>query len=681
MQITAGREEYMSILDASISDILSSLSSRHITSVELVVRYIRRISIYDAGGIKLSAIPILNASVFEEAAASDARRAMGTPPRPLEGIPFLVKDNMKVKGMTVAAGSPAFENLVATDDATCVKQLRAAGAVVLGRTNMPAMANGGMQRGCYGRAESPYNLNYLTAAYASGSSNGSATATAAGFAAFSLGTETVSSGRSPASNNSLVAYTPSRGLLSLEGVFPLYPTCDVLVPLTRTMDDMLRVLDILAVNVSKTTGDFWNEQPFIPLPTADQTRPDSFVGLKDEQSLRGKRLGIPSMYLEAKDSASMSIRPSMVKLWQSAKQSLESCGATVVEVDFPLVTTYEDCDPTTDKWANIDGLPERWLKTERCELIAHVWDDFLIANGQSDCQSLSQVDPHMIFPLEPGTLQGKDEADNQLSWLDLVNYPSKKPVSMFELPGMEQGLQALEHARNQTLEDWMENKNLDAVVFPANGDVGPSNADVDSEGSRLAWRNGVLYSNGNLAIRHLGVPTVSIPMGTMDDTKMPVNLTFAGKAYDDNSLLKFGYAFEAATRNRQKPPLVPALNSDFIDLEPAAQTYGGDSAKLALPSMTVSMRSKEIRGPQVHLQVQGTVDLKNSDLQDMSCYVNGVSQKVSVDDKNWKIEVCYPVSAREMPWKRWTSPLLVRTVCVVVCRTTTGLSAAELVIL
>src|ERR1700761_6430720 len=120
------REEYMSILDASVSDILSALSSRHITSVELVVRYIRRISTYDAAGIKLSAIPILNTSVFEEAAASDARRAMGNPPRPLEGIPFLVKDNIKVKGITVAAGSPAFENLVATDDATCVKQLRAA---------------------------------------------------------------------------------------------------------------------------------------------------------------------------------------------------------------------------------------------------------------------------------------------------------------------------------------------------------------------------------------------------------------------------------------------------------------------------------------------------------------------------------------------------------------------------
>ncbi|KAK3060152.1 hypothetical protein LTR53_020209, partial [Teratosphaeriaceae sp. CCFEE 6253] len=82
----------------------------------------------------------------------------------------------------------------------------------------------GMHRGLYGRAESPYNLDYLTAAFSIGSSNGSATSTAASFAAFGLGSETVSSGRSPASNNALVAYTPSRTVISPRGIWPLYPT-------------------------------------------------------------------------------------------------------------------------------------------------------------------------------------------------------------------------------------------------------------------------------------------------------------------------------------------------------------------------------------------------------------------------------------------------------------------------
>jgi amidase len=109
--------------------------------------------------------------------------------------------------MTVASGSPAFQDLVANEDAFTVKRIKEAGAVILGRTNMPPIAAGSMQRGVYGWAESPYNAEYLIAAFASGSSNGSATATASSFGFFGMGEETISSGRSLASNNGLVAYT------------------------------------------------------------------------------------------------------------------------------------------------------------------------------------------------------------------------------------------------------------------------------------------------------------------------------------------------------------------------------------------------------------------------------------------------------------------------------------------
>jgi Asp-tRNA(Asn)/Glu-tRNA(Gln) amidotransferase A subunit family amidase len=120
-------------------------------------------------------------------------------------------------GLTVASGSLAFQNLTASADAFTVGQLRQGGGLIFGKTNMPPMANGGMQRGLYGRAESPYNKDYLTAAYASGFSNGAGSSTSASLAVFAMGEETVSSGRSPASNNGLVAYTPSRGVLSIRG--------------------------------------------------------------------------------------------------------------------------------------------------------------------------------------------------------------------------------------------------------------------------------------------------------------------------------------------------------------------------------------------------------------------------------------------------------------------------------
>jgi Asp-tRNA(Asn)/Glu-tRNA(Gln) amidotransferase A subunit family amidase len=174
----------LNIVEASIDELQNALSSGILTSVELVARYLRRISTYDCRGISLNSIPILNAAVFEEAAASDDRRAAGLPVRPLEGIPYTVKDSYKVRGMTVACGSPAFEHLIAQDDAFTVSTIRNAGGVLVGRTNMPPMAYGGMQRGIYGRAESPYNPRYLAAAFWSGSSNGSAVATTASFCAF-----------------------------------------------------------------------------------------------------------------------------------------------------------------------------------------------------------------------------------------------------------------------------------------------------------------------------------------------------------------------------------------------------------------------------------------------------------------------------------------------------------------
>jgi amidase len=102
---------------------------------------------------------------------------------------------------------------------------------------------------------------------------------------------------------------------------------------------------------------------------------------------------------------------------------------------------------------------------------------------------------------------------------------------------------------------------LDAVIFPAMADVGPADADVDPASAELAWRNGVWVANGNLAIRHLGVPTVTVPMGTMGDIGMPVGLTFAGRAYDDTALLAMAAAFEA-TRERRKPPPLASTTMD-----------------------------------------------------------------------------------------------------------------------
>ena len=169
--------------EASIDEVLEALAQGRVTAVELAARCLARIGAFDREGARLNAVPVLDPAVFEAAAESDRRRRDGAA-RALEGVPFTLKDSYMVAGLPVTAGSPAFAGLMARWDAFVVERLRGAGAVLIGKTNMPPMADGGMQRGLFGRAESPYNPRYLAAAYASGSSNGSGVATAASFAVF-----------------------------------------------------------------------------------------------------------------------------------------------------------------------------------------------------------------------------------------------------------------------------------------------------------------------------------------------------------------------------------------------------------------------------------------------------------------------------------------------------------------
>ena len=556
----------MNVVEASVADLRAALESGQITCVELVQTYLVRIEKYDRTGPRLNAVPVLNPHALAEAAASDTRRAQGKTRGPLDGIPYTAKNSYKVKGLTVAAGSPAFADLIATDDAFAIAQLRKAGAILLGLTNMPPMANGGMQRGLYGRAESPYNADYLTAAFASGSSNGSGTATAASFAAFGLGEETWSSGRAPASNNALCAYTPSRGVISVRGNWPLVPTMDVVVPHTRTMADMLEILDVLVQDDPEGRGDFWRSQPWVSVPRASTVRPASYKAL-DGGSLSGKRLGVPAMYInqdaEAGSGASVGIggptgqrihtRASVIALWNTAKRALERAGAEVVIVDFPMVSNYEGDRDNAPNIHTRGLVPDGFLHHEITDLSVWAWDDFLQANADPTLHRLADVDGSQIFPAPVGSLPDRYTGFDD----DIADYPAHaraNPRDDFrDIPTLAEGLRGLEETRRIDLEDWMDAQALDAVVFPAVADVGPADADVNWASADLAWRNGVWVANGNLAIRHLGVPTVTVPMGTMADILMPVGLTFAGRAYSDNALLALACAFEATGPYRTPP--------------------------------------------------------------------------------------------------------------------------------
>ncbi|MEU9078385.1 amidase [Kitasatospora sp. NPDC048538] len=572
------------VVETCIAALHAALEKGETTAVELLDAYLARIDAYDRPGTAtaLNAMVVMNPEARAEAEASDARRARGETLGPLDGIPYTAKDSYLAKGLTAAAGSPAFEHLVAQRDAFAIERLRAGGAVLIGLTNMPPMANGGMQRGVYGRAESPYSADWLTSAYGSGSSNGSGTATAASFGAFGLGEETWSSGRAPASYNALCAYTPSRGVISVRGNWPLVPTMDVVVPHTRTMADLFELLDVIVADDQDTRGDLWRAQPWVQLPAPSQVRPASYPALApaDAQAARaalaGKRVGVPRMYINADPEAGtnpeggiggqtgqrIDTRPSVIDRWEAARRDLEAAGAEVVEVDFPVVSNYESDRPGAPSISTRGLVGADFLKVEIEDLSAWAWDDFLRANGDPALATLTEVDGDRIWPKQQGELPDRYDGFDDT----IVEYPRfvrERPYASFtDMPHLEEGLRGLEETRRVDLELWMDDLRLDAVVFPAVADVGPADMDVSEASADLGWRNGVWVANGNLVPRHLGIPTVTVPMGTMPDTGMPVGLTFAGRAYDDNALLTLAAAFEATGDRRTEPTRTPRLAAE-----------------------------------------------------------------------------------------------------------------------
>jgi amidase len=354
---------------------------------------------------------------------------------------------------------------------------------------------------------------------------------------------------------------------------------DVVVPQTRSMADLLEVLDVIVAEDPDSSGDFWRQQPWVAMPRVEEVRPPSYRSLavtdadRARRDLAGRRFGIPRMYVNGDPDAGVGAtgiggptgrrietRPSVVDLFDAVRRDLLEAGAEVVDVDFPVVTNYEGDREGAPTIATRGLLRPEYLRREIVDLSAWAWDDFLAANGDPALNRLADVDGSRIFPPPPGSLPDRYDGFDD----DIAEYPAfirDNPIGSFlAIPTIPEGLAALERTRQIDLEEWMDELRLDAVIFPAVADVGPADMDVNPESADLGWRNGVWVANGNLAIRHLGIPTVTVPMGTMVDIGMPVGLTFAGRAHDDVALLRHAAAVEATGDRRTPPPRTPPLS-------------------------------------------------------------------------------------------------------------------------
>ncbi len=639
--------EAFTVVEADIDRLRSALDAGDVTSVELVARYFNRIAAYDRSGIRLHSVPVLDPRAFAHARESDRRRARGEAIGPLDGIPFTAKDSYRVEGLPVASGSPAFRDLIAGDDAFAIERLRAAGAVFLGLTTMPPMAAGGMQRGVHGRAESPYNGDYLTSAFGSGSSNGSGTATAASFCAFGLGEETWSSGRAPASHNALVAYTPSRGVISVRGNWPLVPTMDVVVPHTRSIADMKHVLDAVVADDPQTEGDLWRTQPFIALPQPSEVRPASFADL-EPLPLAGRRFAVPRIYVNGDpDNASPIVtRDSVMSLWNDLRADLEAAGAEVVETDFPVVDRYEKLHEGDEDFLDRGFVTREFLDDEVGDLAVWAMDTFLRTNADPALPRLADADAALIFPHPPGALPDRYGIWHYDISYDIGEYVARAQQwrpDWREVDSLEKGLRGLEHTRRVDFEEWMDAEGIDAVVFPTQSDVGPADADVNPASADIAWRNGVWVSNGNLVPRHLGIPTVTVPMGTMADTGMPVGLTIAGPAYSDTRLVQLGAAIAGLGARRTAPGRTPALPDEALFAEPRPAGEG-----------ELDVRIDEV------VDEGGTVrfaaSITGAPAVDHAAYVDGVRVDVEIEGDRLRGVARIAADAYGEPVSEWVAP-------------------------
>ena len=302
------------VTEKSIAELQDAMTRGAVTSRQLVEGYLSRIAAYDQHGPALNAFIALNPRALETADALDSERRERGPRGPLHGIPVVVKDNFDTADIATTGGSIALATHQPARDAFQVERLRAAGAVIIGKTNLHELAAGILTVSSLGgQTRNPYD----PARNPGGSSGGTGAAVAASFAAAGLGTDTCGSIRIPASHNNLVGLRPTMGLSSRAGVIPLALTQDVAGPLGRSVEDVAAMLDA-------TVG-------YDPRDSATEAgrghAPDSYVSALDGATLRGVRIGVlGELFGSAEADAEIGT------LVRSAIDRMGAAGAVVTDV-------------------------------------------------------------------------------------------------------------------------------------------------------------------------------------------------------------------------------------------------------------------------------------------------------------------------------------------------------------
>jgi len=484
----------VSVVEATVADLQAALSLGAITCVDIIRASLDRIDRYDRQGPALRAIITVNPRALETAEDMDRLRASGAPLPPLHGMPLILKDNLHTADLPTTGGSVTLRNMVPAADAFVVARLRAAGAIVVGKANMTELAYGGTSVSSLGgQALNPYDLTRTPG----GSSGGTGAAIAASYGVLGIGSDTGQSIRSPASACSLVGVRPTRGLISRRGLMPFSPTQDEVGPITRTVEDAARMLDVMA---GHDPDDAITARGIGHVPA-------SYFDALSGRALAGARIGLLTSFLGTRQ-----LHSPVNDVVRLAVGQLIRLGALVTPVGVPgLDALTQDLSLMSLEFADafrtyLAGLGDRAPVKTLAELVS--------AGGcHPSLRQGLQVDARVV--------NGPRSADYQTQL------------------GRRDELRA---ALLQT----MDEQRLDAILYPHQRRL------VVEVGEEQVERNGVL-SNGT------GLPAVVFPGGFTPPTAsapvgVPVGLELLGRDWSEARLLSLAYAFERNTWSRQRPP-------------------------------------------------------------------------------------------------------------------------------